>query len=281
MAFNSRSPAVKRLMKEAQELKDPTELYAAQPLEDNIFEWHFTIRGPSDSDFDGGLYHGRILLPADYPMKPPSITFLTTNGRFKTNEKICLSISGHHPETWLPSWSIRTALLALIGFMPTFGDGALGSIEYTPEERKILAKKSVNFKCSICNVENSSFLLELTDKSQKISEEAKELAAQIDFKNKKESPLIEETKIKEDTVPTVSNSAPITTEPVNNNINETNVSRTTPPTVVTTTVNRDSPSNSSIILFILSLVFFLLLFRRLYITLSNEDTEFSGFDKEL
>jgi hypothetical protein len=25
--------------------------------------------------------------------------------------------------------------------MPTFGDGALGSIEYTPEERKILAKK--------------------------------------------------------------------------------------------------------------------------------------------
>ncbi len=80
---------------------------------------------------------------------------------------------------------------------------------------------------------------------------------------------------------TVSNSAPLTTEPVNNNINETNVSRTTQPTVVTTTVNRDSPSNSSIILFILSLVFFLLLFRRLYITLSNEDTEFSGFDKEL
>ena len=66
-------------MKEAQELKDPTELYAAQPLEDNIFEWHFTIRGPSDTDFDGGIYHGRIILPAEYPMKPPSITFLTVS----------------------------------------------------------------------------------------------------------------------------------------------------------------------------------------------------------
>ena len=64
-------------MREAEELSVPTELYYAQPLEENIFEWHFTIRGPSDSDFDGGLYHGRILLPHEYPMKPPSIILLT------------------------------------------------------------------------------------------------------------------------------------------------------------------------------------------------------------
>ena len=61
-------------------------------------------------------------------MKPPNITFLTPNGRFETNKKICLSISGYHPETWRPSWSIRTALLAMIGFMPTHGTGAIGSL---------------------------------------------------------------------------------------------------------------------------------------------------------
>lgn len=71
--------AVKRLMREAEELNVPTELFYAQPLEDNIFEWHFTIRGPSDTDFDGGIYHGRILLPHEYPMKPPSIILLTVN----------------------------------------------------------------------------------------------------------------------------------------------------------------------------------------------------------
>lgn len=27
------------------------------------------------------------------------------NGRFEVGKKICLSISGHHPETWQPSWS--------------------------------------------------------------------------------------------------------------------------------------------------------------------------------
>nr|VZI31288.1 unnamed protein product [Spirometra erinaceieuropaei] len=31
--YNTRSPAVKRLMREAQELSQPTELYYAQPLE--------------------------------------------------------------------------------------------------------------------------------------------------------------------------------------------------------------------------------------------------------
>lgn len=64
-------------MREAMELKDPTPMYFAQPLEDNLFEWHFTIQAPHDTDFDGGLYHGRILLPTEYPMKPPSIIMLT------------------------------------------------------------------------------------------------------------------------------------------------------------------------------------------------------------
>jgi len=36
---------------------------------------------------------------------------------------------------------VRTALLAIIGFMPTHGNGAVGSLDYTPEERKLLARK--------------------------------------------------------------------------------------------------------------------------------------------
>lgn len=148
--YNLRNPAVKRLMREAEELKYPTEEYFAQPLEDNLFEWHFTLRGPPNTEFEGGIYHGRITLPPDYPMKPPSIILLTPNGRFETNKKVCLSISGHHPESWRPSWSIRTALLAIIGFLPTHGNGAIGSLDYTPEERKKLALKSQDWKCQEC-----------------------------------------------------------------------------------------------------------------------------------
>ena len=149
--YNRRSPAVKRLMREAQELSEATADYFAQPLEENLFEWHFTVRGPADSDFEGGIYHGRIILPTDYPMKPPNIIVMTPNGRFQEGKKICLSISGHHPESWQPSWSIRTALLAIIGFMPTPGKGTIGSVEYSPEERKALAKRwacrQIDFLC--------------------------------------------------------------------------------------------------------------------------------------
>ena len=32
-----------------------------------------------DTEFDGGVYHGRIILPAEYPMKPPNIIILTVS----------------------------------------------------------------------------------------------------------------------------------------------------------------------------------------------------------
>lgn len=185
--YNLRSPAVKRLMREAQELHEATEEYFAQPLDDNLFEWHFTVRGPPESEFDGGIYHGRVILPPDYPMKPPSIILLTPNGRFETNKKICLSISGHHPESWQPSWSLRTALLAIIGFMPTHGSGAIGSLDYSAQERKQLAKKSQAWTCPNCGPV-ARLLKERSQEPQDIAadKEAREQAAQIMFKDASE-----------------------------------------------------------------------------------------------
>ncbi|XP_060076224.1 mucin-2-like [Ylistrum balloti] len=200
--YSMRSPAVKRLMKEAQELREPTEQYHAQPLEDNLFEWHFTIRGPGESEFDGGLYHGRIVLPPEYPMKPPSIILLTPNGRFEVFKKICLSISGHHPESWQPSWSIRTALLAIIGFMPTHGAGAIGSLDYSKEERVKLAKKSLEWKCPTCG-QIQNILKPVTSASQKTRQEAKELASQINFQGEKSTTTSSEpSKISSESSPT-------------------------------------------------------------------------------
>ncbi|KAL0367800.1 UNVERIFIED_CONTAM: Ubiquitin-conjugating enzyme E2 32 [Sesamum radiatum] len=141
--YNRKNPAVKRILQEVKEMQsNPSDDFMSLPLEENIFEWQFAIRGPRDSEFEGGIYHGRIQLPAEYPFKPPSFMLLTPNGRFETQTKICLSISNHHPEHWQPSWSVRTALVALIAFMPTSPNGALGSLDYTKEERRALAVKS-------------------------------------------------------------------------------------------------------------------------------------------
>nr|DAD38263.1 TPA_asm: hypothetical protein HUJ06_008904 [Nelumbo nucifera] len=133
--YNLKNPAVKRILQEVKEMQaNPSDDFMSLPLEENIFEWQFAIRGPRDTEFEGGIYHGRIQLPAEYPFQPPAFMLLTT--------KICLSISNHHPEHWQPSWSVRTALVALIAFMPTNPDGALGSLDYKKEERRALAIKS-------------------------------------------------------------------------------------------------------------------------------------------
>ncbi|CAJ1940860.1 unnamed protein product [Sphenostylis stenocarpa] len=141
--LNLKNPAVKRILQEVKEMQSNlSEDYISLPLEENIFEWQFAIRGPRDTEFEGGIYHGRIQLPSEYPFKPPSFMLLTPSGRFETQTKICLSISNHHPEHWQPSWSVRTALVALIAFMPSNPNGALGSLNYKKEDRRALAIKS-------------------------------------------------------------------------------------------------------------------------------------------
>ena len=86
----------------------------AEPLPSNILEWHYVVRGPEDSLYRGGLYHGKLVFPSEFPFKPPSILMTTPNGRFKTDTRLCLSISDYHPDTWNPAWSVSTILTGKI-----------------------------------------------------------------------------------------------------------------------------------------------------------------------
>jgi len=160
-ALNKNNAAIKRIMREARELaNDPSTDYTAAPLEDDIFEWHCTLRGPPGTEFEGGLYHFRILLPAEYPFRPPSIMMLTPNGRFELNSKICISFTNYHEELWQPAWGVRTAIIGLQGFFPLKGQAAvgIGSIEYPAGERKRLAALSRDWVCPHCQRPNSELL---------------------------------------------------------------------------------------------------------------------------
>lgn len=160
--YNMKNPAVKRILQEVKEMQsNPSDDFMSLPLEENIFEWQFAIRGPCETEFEGGIYHGRIQLPSEYPFKPPSFMLLTPNGRFETQTKICLSISNHHPEHWQPSWSVRTALVALIAFMPTNPNGALGSLDYPKNERRALAIKSREASPKFGNPERQKLIDEI------------------------------------------------------------------------------------------------------------------------
>ncbi|PWN37691.1 UBC-like protein, partial [Meira miltonrushii] len=159
-SHNKKSSAVKRILSEARELKEATSEYTAYPLDDNIFEWHFTLRGPSQSEFEEGYYHGRILLPVEYPFRPPDVMILTPNGRWELNKKICLTFTGFHEEMWQPAWGIRTALIGVQAFMSARAEAAvgIGSLDYPIAERERLAKLSGDWKCPVCDTINRETL---------------------------------------------------------------------------------------------------------------------------
>jgi ubiquitin-conjugating enzyme E2 J1 len=153
MSLNPLNPTIKRLMSEFKQLqRSPEKDFVAAPLGQDLFVWHFTIRGAPDTAFAGGVYHGKIVFPAQYPLKPPDIYFMTPNGRFETRKKICLTMTSFHPDTWNPAWDVRTALTSLIAFMPTKGEGAFAAIDASDAERHALAIQSHRWQCSECNL---------------------------------------------------------------------------------------------------------------------------------
>lgn len=53
----------------------------------------YVLDGPLGTPYEGGQYHGKLVFPAAYPFKPPSVLMLTPNGRFQPNTRICMSMS--------------------------------------------------------------------------------------------------------------------------------------------------------------------------------------------
>lgn len=129
---------------------DPSGIYLYINPE-NIRNQQALIIGPKDTPYENGFYVFDIIIPNEYPYKPPSAKFLTTDGHIRfnpnlySNGKVCLSILG----TWSgPAWTslmnINTVLQYLRMIMnndPLRNEPAY----YDPETRKDLAEKYWNY----------------------------------------------------------------------------------------------------------------------------------------
>ena len=102
----------------------------------------YVIEGAPGTDYVGGCYHGILRFPPEYPLKPPSVLMLTASGRFKTNRRLCLSMSDFHPETWNPMWSVSSILKGIQSFMAD-NEITAGSIKTSEREKRKFAKESI------------------------------------------------------------------------------------------------------------------------------------------
>ena len=72
--------------------------------------------------------------------------------RFKVGEKICMSFSNYHPESWNIAWNIEKMLLATVSFMNS-EEATTGGMRCGKSERKRLAKLSL-----LQNLKNQDFV---------------------------------------------------------------------------------------------------------------------------
>ena len=135
--------SIKRLRKENLTLQsEPVPLAVARPIESNILEWRFLIKG--SDDYEGGYYHGKLIFPPQYPMKPPGIMFFTPSGRFEINKRVCLTISDFHPESWSPLWTVGSILTGIVSFMNS-DEMTTGGLASSSKERKAFALASAAY----------------------------------------------------------------------------------------------------------------------------------------
>jgi len=105
--------ALKRIQKELQDMaRDPPASCSAGPVGDDLFHWTATILRPEDSPYSGGVFFLDIHFPADYPFKPPKVSFQTKvyHPNINKNGSICLDIL---KEQWSPALTISRVLLSI------------------------------------------------------------------------------------------------------------------------------------------------------------------------
>ncbi|XP_054749575.1 ubiquitin-conjugating enzyme E2 L3-like [Lytechinus pictus] len=133
--------ATKRLGKELEEIKKSNVACLKEVIvnDTNILKWELTI-APKDPPFSKAMFKIDMNYPAEYPFKPPKITFVTKIYHPNIDEKgqVCLPIIS--PENWKPATKTIQVIQALLALVhdpepehPLRGDLAE---EYTKDKKK-------------------------------------------------------------------------------------------------------------------------------------------------
>ena len=103
---------------------------SATAQENDITRWNAKIIGPEGTPYEGGEFTLSIIFGAEYPIKPPKVTFVTPvyHPNVSQNGAICLDILSSQ---WTPALTVEKMLLSICSLLsdpnpddPLFGEAA-------------------------------------------------------------------------------------------------------------------------------------------------------------
>lgn len=151
---------LQKLMKDYKDIQtNPLTNIKVACEENNLHNWYCMIHGLTDEEYVGGEFIFNIKLAANHPMSPPDFYFLTPNGRFDVNKKLCFTNSSYHSESWSPVWNLQTIILGFLSFFLEKQSSGIGHLVTTSENKKQLAENSKKY-----NVDKLNNILELFTK---------------------------------------------------------------------------------------------------------------------
>jgi ubiquitin-conjugating enzyme E2 A len=109
--------ALTRLSKELNKLNTDAKIEGINiEKTDNLFFWKAQIKGPIATPFENGIFDITLTFNSDYPVKPPSVKFLTPmfHPNIYRDGKICIDILQGE---WSPVQNIRTILLSILSLL--------------------------------------------------------------------------------------------------------------------------------------------------------------------
>ena len=88
----------------------------AYPSGEDIYNWQATIKGPSDSPYEDGIFFLNILFSPDYPFQPPKIRFETKVYHCNINFDGWISLDVLSSQ-WTPAFTIASSLLSITSLL--------------------------------------------------------------------------------------------------------------------------------------------------------------------
>lgn len=106
--------SLKRISKELAELTEspPAGITVDLVDESDLYKWKVLMEGPEDTPYQGGTFLVNLVLPNEYPFKPPTVSFATKiyHPNVSNDDKGSMCLGMLKSDEWKPSSRIAAVL---------------------------------------------------------------------------------------------------------------------------------------------------------------------------